>query len=192
MGVKRAPRTWISLNARLTKITMSPTAMMVTNINRQHLFFTTPFSPEKGKSRTCEEFKNPDPNTDMAVKIVQSLRAEIQLSNWSNRGSIFWGNEMPEQTRCKKKIMMTGNRFDQSSILLHEDNGTKIKLKICNLRHNTVTSMFATQTMLASTILTDAILFKHEEQEKTEVWVQKLSDWTFKWAITKNFEESRS
>ena len=43
------------------------------------------------------------------------------------------------------------------------------KVNICNLRHNTVTSMFATQTMLASTILTDAILFKHEEQEKTKL-----------------------
>ena len=73
---------------------------------------------------------------------------------------------MPEQTRCEKEITITGNRFDQSSILLHEDNGTKIKLKICNLRHNTVTSMFAALTMLASTILTDAILFNHEGQEE--------------------------
>ena len=41
--------------------------------------------------------------------------------------------------------------------------------------------MFATQTMLASTILTDAILFKHEEQAKDEAMsATNFPDWDSK------------
>ena len=77
---------------------MSPTAMMVTNINR-HYFFTTPFSPEKRKSRTCEELKkNPDPNTDMAVKMVVVSHSEKRNHKTGQTEAVF-----PVATRCQNR-----------------------------------------------------------------------------------------
>jgi len=48
--------------------------------------------------------------------------------------------------------------------------------------------MFAAQTILASTILTDAILFNYEEQEIQNEWVQKkLSKMEFQVSDHKKF-----
>ena len=63
-----------------------------------------------------------------------------------------------------------------------------MKIKICNLRHDTVTSMFAAQSILASTILTDAILLNHEEQEKYKMnECNKLSKMEFQVSDHKKF-----
>ena len=51
--------------------------------------------------------------------------------------------------------------------------------------------MFATQTMLASTILTDAILFKHEEQEKNKAMSAKTIRLDFQVSDHKKFSITR-
>ena len=80
----------------VTNITITK---FVTNIKKQHQKqFQN--SPRKGKSRTRrKKLTIQNPNTDMTVKIVQSLRAEIQLSIQTGQTEAVF----PVATRCQNR-----------------------------------------------------------------------------------------